>query len=204
MAIKTVYLAAYNLALLVAWGLAAAHLVGGSDRTARKLASHAQLVAAALDVVHLAAGLTRSGLVPLLIQQGGRIAVLWLIRGPAFAHESALPGADSVVRALLLSYAAAEVVRAAFYVTKAPAARWLRYSAFLVLYPVGLVSEALVLLRCHSGAEALGKDGDAFHARLQWVLFVALIAHPVIAYVLFTNMLRLRAKNLGGADKKAQ
>lgn len=215
---RTAYLLAYNLAQLAAWSLCVWRLADGRLDEAAALMWAAQVAAAVLETGHAVGGLTRSALGPLLIQQTGRLLVLALASGEAMrlgpegaapdAHPSSLPGSAAVRLGLYTSYALAEVVRSSFYAANlAPGGApgwltWLRYSAFLALYPAGLMAEALTLLRCNEGSGTLaaaGGEGAAFYAALQWAIFAGLLAFPALGYVLFTNMLRLRAKNLGGA-----
>lgn len=212
MTASSLYLLAYNAAQLAGWSHTVWLLADGDVARAAAVMMYCQVAAAVLETAHAVTGLTRSSLGPLLVQQLGRLVALWLAADAAMTEEASppseaserLPSAGDVRVALYASYACAEVIRSLFYTANlagagAYAFKWLRYSAFLALYPAGLVAEALTLMRCHEGAGALAAAGSEFYAGLQWVIFVGLFVFPLIGYVLFTNMLRLRSKNLGGA-----
>lgn len=97
-----------------------------------------------LEVLHTAVGLAGGGVAAAIIQCLGRYVILIFVVIPIdFMHSSWV----SVV--MIFVWAAADVVRYAFYLRALVGDQWamllwLRYSLFVVLYPIGIVSEWLV------------------------------------------------------------
>lgn len=96
-----------------------------------------------LELLHALTGLAGGGIVATFIQNLGRSVVLFAVLGY-------IPPAQSTTAVILLTaWAIADVVRYALYVSSAvgvtpPWLLYLRYSLFLVLYPVGIVAEWLI------------------------------------------------------------
>ena len=161
----TVYLVAFNVASCVGWGyllyLLVRHLtVEGGSWTSVGLNPHIMFTlqvvqsSAILEVVHSLMGLVRSGAFTVLVQVVSRLFVTWGILALPFVSVSS----SEFVTTLLVAWSLSEVIRYPFYawstlklygaVGEAPfVMAWLRYSGFLVLYPMGVLSEiALSLL----------------------------------------------------------
>ncbi|KAH1272567.1 hypothetical protein LV164_006098 [Aspergillus fumigatus] len=87
-------------------------------------------------------GLTRAPIFPTFTQTFTRCVQVWAVN-----HQSPEPTASSpAYAALLLAWSAADVVRYAYFGLlqagiRVDFVKWLRYSLFIVLYPVGIGSE---------------------------------------------------------------
>lgn len=98
--------------------------------------------AALLEIFHGLVGLVRSPLSATLPQIGSRLYLTWgiLYSFPEVRNHI-------LVSSLVISWSITEIIRYSFFGTKealgsAPSfLLWLRYSAFLVLYPTGITSE---------------------------------------------------------------
>ncbi len=104
--------------------------------------------AAALEILHAALGLVKSSVLITFCQVFSRVAITW-----AVVHQ--FPEAQSCrgLPMLLLAWQVTEVVRYSFYafglVGPVPGAvTWMRYTLFLVLYPLGVTGELWAVVAC--------------------------------------------------------
>lgn len=98
-----------------------------------------------LEIFHAMTGIVVSDLIPTIMQVLGRNQILFIILGNVKQLQS-----DSMVFYLFLAWAAIEAVRYPFYaLTLADVCpswvKWLRYTLWIPLYPVGFVTEAYLL-----------------------------------------------------------
>ncbi|CDF37580.1 unnamed protein product [Chondrus crispus] len=97
-----------------------------------------------LEVMHAAFGLAGGGVATAFVQCLGRYVVLVYVVEPiAFMHSA------WVTTIMLFAWALADVVRYLFYIQSYlsrpwQTVLWLRYSLFLILYPIGIVCEWLI------------------------------------------------------------
>lgn len=98
---------------------------------------------------------------------------------------------------LLLAWSITEVIRYSYYASHLIDSKavpywltWLRYSAFYILYPVGVASEMTMIYLSLGEAElVVGKY-------YSWALFAILFTYPPGLYTLYTYMMRQRKKVL--------
>lgn len=97
------------------------------------------------------------------VQVAGRSTVLWIV---IEAYPSAALAPPYAL--MVLAWSAADVVRYLYFATRLVGGHqyrrlvWLRYSAFYVLYPIGIASEVGVVSRAVSEAWGLGNMGHAW------------------------------------------
>ncbi|KAI9666835.1 MAG: hypothetical protein M1829_005638 [Trizodia sp. TS-e1964] len=183
------YLTGYNLVSALLWTLILA-------RTLLALASSTPLpttlprvvqTLALLEPLHSLSGLIAAPLPTTLLQIASRLLLTWGIVFPFPAL-----GAHPAYASMLVAWSATEVVRYAYFATNVRAAWggapallvWLRYNTFFVLYPVGVVSEMLLVYAASGVApEVVG-----------WALLGVLAVYPPGFYVMFTHMMKQRRK----------
>ena len=150
---KRTYLICYNLLQTTLWTLCFLQVFGALLRTrlgyrafrsAEPFARAGQALAW-MEVIHAGTGLAGGGVSAAFIQSLGRSVVLFAILGKIW--ESA----DMTAAILVLVWSLADVFRYVFYIASlfnnCPYwLVWLRYSLFLILYPIGIVSEWLIYL----------------------------------------------------------
>ena len=130
------------------------------------------------------------------MQVASRLVLVWAIVHP-FPH---LARTNPAYPAMLLAWSASEVIRYSFFaLTKATGSApawlvWTRYSAFAVLYPLGISSECLMMYSTMPEMERVREN-------LSWAVYAALAFWVPGAYVLFTHMMSQRRKVLGGPKK---
>lgn len=102
--------------------------------------------AAVLECLHSMVGLVRSPFLTCLIQVASRCHVVWIIFRFCPASKETFAMASTIG-----AWTAVELIRYPFYAINSISAdstpyvlKWLRYSAFFILYPIGAFSE----LRC--------------------------------------------------------
>ncbi|CAG9533308.1 unnamed protein product [Cercopithifilaria johnstoni] len=102
--------------------------------------------AAVLEIVHAAARFVRSPVGTTAMQVFSRVSLLWLILYKVVSAQASIG-----VLFLLIAWSMTEVVRYSYYGLALINAvsnfhTWLRYSLFIVLYPLGVTGELLVIL----------------------------------------------------------
>jgi very-long-chain (3R)-3-hydroxyacyl-CoA dehydratase len=159
---RTRYLTTYNIGFTTLWSsvfvLTTANLFA-ADRTAliKNVEPRARWIQtlSLLDVLHSATRLIPAPLGSTFTQVVTRVIQVWLIW---FAFPQAI-AASHAFPALLLAWSVADAVRYAYLALnlhgKAPGwLVWLRYSMFLVLYPVGIGAEWWLMYRAIAPARA--------------------------------------------------
>lgn len=155
--IKKLYLTLYNAAQATLWSLAlyktllpyvnaqfefsagpAAYVSG------REMVEMAQSIAA-LEILHALLGITGGGPAAAIMQWAGRSNILFVA-----LHFSRAAQTSPVAGLLFAAWALSEVIRYPWALLTTVKAcptwlTWLRYTAFIPLYPVGFVSEAFLL-----------------------------------------------------------
>ncbi|KAI9813565.1 MAG: hypothetical protein M1826_002478 [Phylliscum demangeonii] len=132
--------------------------------------------------------------------------------------EETTVGDHPVYASMLLAWSVTEVVRYAYFVAMLwpagttdsrgggawgwgwgggwgwPALRWLRYHTFLVLYPVGIASEAFLIGRAVAPLLERGPVAWAW----AWVLRAVLVAYVPGSYIMYTHMIAQRRRMMRG------
>ena len=154
-----------------------------------------------LEVVNAALKLTKSGVIPTLMQIAGRGLFIFVI----IPNEPRIQS-SAVVCALFFVYASVETIRYPFYMGQVFSKEWypltwLRYTVWIVLYPLGMFLEGWVLyLFIEHRAEQM-YDGE-------YTQHVPLIMIPIAILMLIADVTMLRymwkqrVKKLGGGSSK--
>lgn len=162
---KNPYLFIYNAVLLVCWTAVLALtwrevLANGKANVYTVTESTLKIAqtAALLEVVHSAVGLVRSPVMITATQVASRIWILWgvVVAVPSVTQQSVhlfRVGEYDVeigVVSLLTAWALSEIIRYGFFAAKELGSPpyfllWLRYTGFIVLYPIGVSSELAML-----------------------------------------------------------
>ncbi|KEG14003.1 protein tyrosine phosphatase [Trypanosoma grayi] len=221
--LKKAYLVAYNGSMLVGWAAILAKIVnhlasGKSVEEVYPLIAKLLVVfqsGAVMEVLHAMAGLVRSPVATTFLQVLSRLLVLYgaLEIGPTDSRTS--PFFTQMVVAWSLS----EIIRYAYYAAnllnvKVKPLTWLRYTAFTVLYPIGISGEIACLYKALPYIKANKPWSmelpNRYNCSFSWyntVWFILLGVYPMGSYVMYTYMLQQRRKVLGesatnDADKK--
>ncbi len=191
------YLAFYNLAAFLFWlAYLLAFAVSGFTLTHENLMllNVAQGLAV-LEIVHAALRWVKSPVASTIAQVGSRLLVLALINWQ-FSDEMHL---FTVIGIFIVSWAwsITEVVRYSSYFLllikkELTWLTWMRYSFFILLYPIGITGEWLIIVA------PIVEEGIAFN--WYFVMAVALAAAYIYYFpVLYGYMWKQRKKKIGTA-----
>ncbi|KAI0203321.1 PTPLA-domain-containing protein [Astrocystis sublimbata] len=168
---------------------------------------------AILEIAHAALGLVRASPGPAALQVGGRNLVVWTVmnRFPELILGDNETTTTTMGRVgflgCLLAWGCSDVLRYAFFVAQLGGGggadggrlgtgsgmnrlRWLRYTAFIPLYPIGFLSEAsLVYLAL--------VEGESVRLLYRAYLLLGLLSYFPASYILYTYMLSQRRRVLG-------
>jgi very-long-chain (3R)-3-hydroxyacyl-CoA dehydratase len=128
------------------------------------------------------------------MQVASRFALVW-----GAVHHYPLIAASPAYSSMLLAWSITEVVRYLFFAlslgtgAEPSPLKWMRYSGFFVLYPVGISSELWELLIAARSASAEGNTVNAV------IAYATMATYLPGAPMLYTHMMKQRAKVLGGA-----
>ncbi|KAK4119526.1 PTPLA-domain-containing protein [Parathielavia appendiculata] len=190
------YLVLYNTLSALLRGLIIArtvHLWGALGTPAvwgelHVLARWAETITA-VEVIHAAAGLVRAAPATAALQVAGRNTIVWAITRnypDVAAREWAYP-------CMLIVWNAADILRYTYYVVDGGSGQaprflsWLRYNMFIVLYPVGILSEMWLV-------HQVIQPSKARSSTYQYLLWLGLLIYVPAFYILYGHMLSQRSK----------
>jgi len=144
MGLRETYLAGYNALQFIGWAASLTALLSGSNHAQVYDKVYVFQALALLEIVHVLFGLVRAELITTVIQVFSRIQVLLV---HYLVSDARLSNGNHY---MLLAWCLVEVIRYPFLCMKSIstppyALVWLRYSAFYVLYPLGVYGEMVVL-----------------------------------------------------------
>ncbi|KAL2279634.1 hypothetical protein FJTKL_13319 [Diaporthe vaccinii] len=151
---------------------------------------------AALDILLSIIGLVNAPVLTSFVQVAGRSTVLWLV-----IENYPSSGLSPFYGSMVLAWSAADTIRYLYFSTRLVGGHqynnltWLRYSAFYILYPVGIASEVGVVYETVSEAWRLGYHSHA------WAYIAAALLYIPAAPTLFNHMIRQRRKVLAPVKK---
>jgi very-long-chain (3R)-3-hydroxyacyl-CoA dehydratase len=142
-----------------------------------------------LDILHVLLKLVPGNIVITVIQVASRLYVAWVL-----LPSQAAPLPWNYI--MFTAWSLAEIIRYLYYNAQSHKTfTFLRYSAFIVLYPLGVLTGELPLIYEHFvNTKALGQK----RAWIDLLIFVTYI--PGFPY-LYLHMLKLRKKKLVGSHK---
>merc|ERR1719499_164556 len=217
MGVSSLYLILYNVVQFFGWSyilaLCALSVVknqnfDGLYTADVELALKIFQTLALLEFFHALFGLVRSNAVQTLGQVFSRNYIVWLI-----VHQVPLAKDSPGIPLLLFAWSITECIRYPFYALQIMgsgvyAITWLRYTLFIVLYPMGVLGEMWTVYSAqpsilHSQTLSLSmpnKYNMAFSFyHLTWM---QQFLWPLGLYQLYTYMLKQRSKVIGGAGSK--
>ncbi|RAK99833.1 putative membrane protein [Aspergillus ibericus CBS 121593] len=147
---------------------------------------------AILEILHAATGLTRSPIFTTFTQIFARSVQVWAI-------NYAFPSVTSLAPAykyMLFAWSVADTIRYLYFVVlisgvQVPGGlRWLRYSLFLILYPIGIGSEWWLMFKATV-------DTESWAVKALFVFFLGLYGPGSV--MMYKYMVKQRGKTLGRA-----
>lgn len=159
---------------------------------------------AVAEVIHAMTGLVRSPVATTFLQVLSRLIVLY---GAVEIGDSDARKSPIFVQ-MVIAWSLSEIIRYAFYTLntfhlKPKLLTWLRYSAFMVLYPVGITGEFGCLYKAlpyiHENKTWTVQLPNTMNFVFNWyymVIFILVGIYPYGSYVMYTYMLSQRRKVL--------
>lgn len=210
-----VYLILYNVVMAAGWAYLAYQMVitsGDPLNLNGTLYPKIQLVlkifqtGAILEVVHASIGLVKSNPVLTAFQVYSRVFVLWGIMNVFNAAQTGFGLPLS-----LMAWIPTEIVRYSFYAANILDVNvsiivWLRYSMFIILYPIGITGELLCMysslpkiLSSSTFSVAMPNYLNATFSFYYFVIITMFLYIPVFPQ-LYGHMLKQRKKVIGGEN----
>ncbi|PLB54934.1 phosphatase-like protein [Aspergillus steynii IBT 23096] len=159
---------------------------------------------ATLEILHSLLGLVRAPIFTTAMQVASRLLVVWgvlyLFGGDIVgnAQQGAQTG-DAAFLGCLTAWGVTECIRYGFFALQVLGTgvpgwwTWLRYNTFYVLYPLGITSECVLVVK------ALAPAGE-FEPLYRWFLIAVLGIYVPGSYILYTHMIAQRKKVLKKAE----
>lgn len=211
--LSKLYLASYNLAQVFGWGYILYQIIqhyttsSGStlwDKTELPVIIFQD--AAILEIVHAAIGLVPSSVAITVSQVFSRILIVNLvILATPYTYAAASPGLPMA----LIAWSITEIIRYSYYfinlvlgIVPYPLV-WLRYTTFIVLYPLGVTGELLCLYAATNYASA-NPDSWSYVLPNKWNFtfsYLYFLIFAMLAYIpgfppLYLHMFAQRRKIL--------
>lgn len=213
------YLVAYNGAMCLGWGailtkIGLHYAAGGAPGSLYEQIALPLIVfqtGAVTEIAHAACGLVRSGVMTTVMQVLSRLLVLY---GAVEIGESDARRSPFFTQ-MVVAWGLSEVIRYSYYIANIVgvnigALTYLRYSAFLVLYPVGITGEIIALVKALPYIKAERpwsiEMPNSVNFTFSWyncVWFILLGVYPMGSYVMYSHMWRQRVKTLAKAKAAA-
>ncbi|KAL8381491.1 hypothetical protein RB595_005654 [Gaeumannomyces hyphopodioides] len=154
---------------------------------------------AGLEILHVALGLVRTSLVTTIMQVASRFLLVW---GVVWLFPSV--ATSPVYSSMLAAWSVTEVIRYTYFAlmlggVQSNGLAWLRYSTFIVLYPVGILSECWMLWL------AATRPLEVTSPLLPYIYyFILFVVYPPGSVHMYSHMWKQRSKVLSGRSKGAE
>ncbi|KAM5353159.1 hypothetical protein ACJZ2D_016950 [Fusarium nematophilum] len=151
-----------------------------------------------LEVVHAMTGVVRASPATTALQVAGRNTIVWAIT----RNYPDVVAREWAYSSMLVAWNMADAVRYTYFAVDKGTARvpgallWLRYNMFIILYPVGISSEAWLVYQ-------VIEPSRARNLMYQYLLWFGLAIYAPAFYILFGHMLTQRAKSSVKSKKDA-
>ncbi|BCS03426.1 putative membrane protein [Aspergillus luchuensis] len=152
---------------------------------------------AILEILHAALGLTRSPIFTTFTQIFARSVQVWAIN---YAYpETTSP--SLAYKYMLLAWSFADAIRYSYFAVLSAGApvpgllRWLRYSLFLILYPIGIGSEWWLMFQALRVTNSI-----PVQALFVFFLFLYGPGSPMM----YSYMVKQRGKTLAGGEERKE
>lgn len=190
------YLKAYNLVQLIGWFLAL--LIVPIDIFISFIIICVVQLLSLLEVFHAYKKWSNSSVLFSFLQIGARLMILQFASFLYFSPTNFSPiyfftkeNLEIVLHIMLITWSVAEIIRYGFYVSviykeKNNKFLWLRYHAFIVCYPIGVICEIYLLINVFLVSASITK----------FFIVIVFIAYTIAFPGLYLHLLKQRKKKL--------
>ncbi|KAH6989604.1 tyrosine phosphatase-like protein [Ilyonectria sp. MPI-CAGE-AT-0026] len=151
-----------------------------------------------IEIIHAAIGLVRASPATTALQVAGRNTIVWAIT----RNYPDVAAREWAYANMLVTWNAADVVRYTYFAVEkgtgsVPSSLlWLRYNMFIILYPIGILSEAWLVYKVIAPSQARNPV-------YQYLLWFGLAIYIPAFYILYGHMLSQRKKSSKKSIKKS-
>lgn len=142
-----------------------------------------QTIAALAEIGHSLTGLVPSALIPTILQLVTRCTAVHLVR---IAFKAGFSSNPIAYTAMAVAWAIADLSRYLYYLLRDGRVGWFRYTQFLLLYPIGAVSEMVLVWAC--------SGWSVFHP-YRLILRLLVWIYPFGLVFMYRHMLRQRRRH---------
>ncbi|XP_040570340.1 very-long-chain (3R)-3-hydroxyacyl-CoA dehydratase 2 [Lepeophtheirus salmonis] len=209
--LSKLYLISYNALMVLGWSYLAILILSSGDvlNLGGTLYPRISLVlkifqtGALLEIIHAAIKIVKSNVVIVACQVYSRIMVLWLILVMFQITQTKL-----ALSLLLFAWTTTEIIRYSFYAlnllgTHSQMVTYLRYTLFIVLYPIGITGELLSMYYAlpevarNNTFSILLPNKYNFTFSFYYFLIINMLLYIPVFPKLYGHMLKQRKKVLG-------
>ncbi|KAF5627508.1 AUR kinase [Fusarium sp. NRRL 52700] len=142
-----------------------------------------------MEIIHAVTGIVRAAPATTALQVAGRNTIVWAITRnyPEVGYR------ETAYSLMLMAWNAADAIRYFYFTLQTGAGSvpggltWLRYNMFIVLYPIGILSEMKLVYE-------VIQPSQTRNPAYQYLLWFGLAIYVPAFYILFGHMLAQRAK----------
>ncbi|OII70878.1 uncharacterized protein cubi_01023 [Cryptosporidium ubiquitum] len=180
---KSLYLITYGIISTLLWATTLYFTIneilgikGVSDQLGKHMiALRISQSLAVFDIINSSFGIVRSQFLPTIIQVSSRLHIVWIVFYLSPGNSRQISTMFSNI--MIVTWSLSELIRYPYYVVLQfsfifPSIRmplflkWLRYSAFAVLYPIGILSEVIICSNFISDIYNNSSSNDPVYQRL--------------------------------------
>ncbi|CUV05092.1 unnamed protein product [Cryptosporidium hominis] len=181
--LKSIYLIIYGIVSTLFWATTLYFTINeiiGIKSTYEQLGKHMIALRisqslAVLDIINSSLGIVKSQFLPTIIQVSSRLHIVWIVF--YLSPENSRQISTVFSNIMIITWSLSELIRYPYYVIlqcsfNFPSIRmplflkWLRYSAFAVLYPIGIFSEVIICSNFISDIYNNSSSSDPVYQRL--------------------------------------
>ena len=156
-----------------------------------------------LDVLHVLFGFVKSSFVNTFFQILSRLFIVWFVPDSQLNTYTYLEP-TLITKSMVIAWSLAEIIRYFYYTLsllsiQSKVVFWLRYSAFYVLYPIGIPCEWILIYKSYLKSDGIWSN---IYIAILGIYFPGILFNEKGAYIMYNHMIFQRRKYLVKGKKK--